>query len=766
MSRAHPTAVRIVSFALAAVSLAACEADRPPPDGGVGAAATTASADAPAAEPSHRRMVDTLARLAREADPRRVYALNGARADELARAVNAAPDATQRTRLLYRLASEQLAAGRLDDAQRTLETVTSQLELTAQSKPFYDLLAAVHLRRGEVANCRANHNAETCILPIRAGGQHADPSGSRAAIALLERILAAFPDDAQSRWLLNLAHQTLGTYPAGVPAALRVPGLGEAGAPSRPRPFVDVGMAAGAGVDALSGGVAVGDFTGDGLPDLFATSYGLTDDAALLVAQPEGGYARLPDGGDNLAGITGGLNVRAADYDDDGDLDVLVLRGGWFGEGGNLPNSLLRNDGRGRFTDVTYAVGLGEALPTQTAAWADFDLDGDLDLYVGTEASNAQPTPARLYLNEGAAGFRESARESGAAVVAMTKGVTAGDVNGDGLPDLYLSNLGQPNRLLINATPPGGPVRFRDGGDATAAPLYSFPTWLFDFDQDGDLDLFASGYDARRLGDVAGEEARVRSGRPTESDRLYLYVNDGAGGFRDAAEALGLGRPAFTMGSNFGDPDGDGYPDVYLGTGAPDMRSVVPNLYFANEGGRGFRESGLREGVAHVQKGHGVGFADLDGDGDEDLYTVLGGAFEGDHFPNALFERRGAPANAWVALRLEGVRANRSAIGARLTAFAKTADGTPLVRHQTVGAGGSFGGNDLEVLFGLGAAERVDSVVVHWPVRGGDRQVARDLALGRRYAWRQGESPRALDVAPRPLVAPGSEGAHAGGHAH
>ena len=718
---------RTALLSLGLLALTGCQ-----PTGDVPEGTDSGVSEADAA--GHQRMIDTLAHIARTAEPSELYNLNRRRAAGIKTQLDAAAgDPAQRARLTYLYATELLNAGQLAEAIALLEQTVTGLPLQANLKPFFDLRALAYLRLGEVTNCRDNHAAASCIVPIRAGGVHADPSGSQRAVELYTEILRTFPDDLQSRYLLNLAYQTLGRPAGDVPAAWRIPTLFE-DAPGE-RAFVDVASAhdhahhatnhhAPAAIDALSGGVAVADFNGDGHLDVFATSYGLDDEARLLLGD---GALHFASADANLAGITGGLNCQAADYDNDGDTDVLVLRGGWFGAAGAHPNSLLRNDGTGRFTDVTFAAGLGAGRPTQTAVWTDVDLDGDLDLFVGNEASTQAPYPCELYLNDGAGGFSESAQAAGVALVSVVKGVTAGDVDGDGLPDLYASCLGQPNRLYLNRTR-GGTVRFEEAANAAPEPAFGFPTWMFDYDQDGDLDLLAAGYDTQQQGDVAGIEAAVRLGEPTTAAQIHLYRNRGDGSFEDVSRAAGLARPAHVMGSNFGDLDGDGFPDLYLGTGSPDLRSVVPNLLYTSDGAGGFRESTLASGLGHVQKGHGVGMADFDRDGDLDVYTVLGGAFEGDNFPNALFENRGAN-TASVTVRLRGTAANREGIGATVRAYAKTG-GTPIARTQTMSTGGSFGGNAPELLFALPAGSTLDSLVVEWPSRTARRSVRTDVALG------------------------------------
>ncbi|HEX6882815.1 MAG TPA: CRTAC1 family protein [Planctomycetota bacterium] len=607
-------------------------------------------------------------------------------------------------------------------------------------------LAVACLRLGEEQNCIARHTAESCILPITEGGVHADPSGSRRAIPYLMEVLDVTAADTDThlgaRWLLNLAYMTIGEWPEGVPAEHRIEPATFASDAPFPR-FRDVAPELGLNLDSPSGGVASEDFDGDGRLDLFVTTSDPLGQARLFLARDDGGFVeRTSEAG--LVGIVGGLNLTQADYDSDGDVDVLVLRGGWMlGRLGEQPKSLLENQGPeqpGRFLDVTFAAGLGEVhYPSQTGDWADHDLDGDLDLYVGNEASAQSPFRSQLFRNRGDGTFEDVAQAAGVINMRMAKGVTWGDIDGDRDPDLYVSNYLDANRLYVNRGDGTFVDQARERG--VERPLDSFPTWFWDFDNDGALDLFVSTYyqttGEARLGPVVASAL----GRPVRQDLNKLYRGDGRGNFREVAREQGLELFTVMMGASFGDLDNDGYPDMYLGTGYPFYDGLVPNVMYWNRGGKGFADVTTAGGFGHLQKGHGISFVDLDQDGDQDVYAQMGGAYPGDAFGDALFENPGTP-NHWLKLRLVGKASNRSGVGARVRAEI-VEDGRRRSVFQTVGQHGSFGNSPFELHLGLGQATRVERLEVFWPVTG-ETQVFTGVPGDRRVRIVEGESELAL----------------------
>ena len=563
-------------------------------------------------------------------------------------------------------------------------------------------LAVAYLRLGETTNCVHGHNPESCILPIRGGGVHQHPDGARKAIEYLALLLKDHPNHLTARWLLNIAYMTVGGYPKDVPQRFLIPP--DAFASDEPFPhFSDVAHDVGLDTFNLSGGVIADDFDNDGFLDIVTSDWSPTGQLRYFHNNGDGSFSdRTEEAG--LKGIYGGLNLAQADYDNDGNIDIFVMRGAWLGQVGRQQvNSLLRNDGHGHFRDVTFEAGLGEVhYPTQTAAWADYDNDGYLDLYVGAEGY-----PCQLFHNNRNGTFTDVAGPAGVQNGGITKGVTWGDYDGDRFPDLYVSNLGGHNRLYHN----NANGTFTDVAPqlGVTRPFKSFAAWFWDFNNDGALDIFVASFE-RRVQDIAADYL----GMPVyETEPNCLYQGDGKGGFREIAAEQNLNRLTDVMGSNFGDLDNDGYPDFYLGTGYPEYEALMPNLLFHNRRGKGFANVTTAAGVGHLQKGHGVAFADLDNDGDQDLYIVLGGAYAGDGYWNALFENPGF-GNHWITLNLVGTKSNRCAIGARIRAEIRE-DGVRRSVYKWVNSGGSFGANPLRQQIGLGKASKIEVLEIFWP---------------------------------------------------
>ena len=574
-------------------------------------------------------------------------------------------------------------------------------------------LGIAYLRLAETKNCCLRNTAESCILPIRDGGIHQNQEASKAAIVhfiqVLEHTREVSPVYMEALWLLNLAHMTLGTHPEGVPAPYLIPTAAFESEEAFPR-FVNVAPQLKLNTFSLSGGAIADDFDNDLYLDLVVSSFDMSEQIRYFRNNQDGTFSdRTREAG--LEGLYGGLNILQADYNNDGNLDILVLRGAWFADKGRHPNSLLRNNGDGTFRDVTFEAGLGERhFPTQTASWADYDNDGDLDLYIGNESNVGMRFPCQLFRNNGDETFTDVARQAGVVNERFSKAVLWGDYDGDAWPDLYVSNYMGPNRLYRNQ----GNSTFIDVAPelGMVGPRESFPIWFWDYNNDGHLDLYVAAYRAR-----GPEVAASYLNREVDDEVLArLYRGNGKGGFDSVGKEANLVHPTAPMGSNFGDLDNDGYLDFYVGTGWPNYETLMPNLLYRNLRGERFADVTMSSGLGHLQKGHSVAFADLDNDGDQDIFEQMGGAYPGDKYFDVLYENPGF-GNHWIAIQLTGVTSNRSAIGARIRVD-MVEDSKPRTIYKYVNSGGTFGANPLRQSIGLGKAEKIQQLEVFWPTTG------------------------------------------------
>ena len=663
---------------------------------------------------SHRRMLEILEAIRIRSVAENLYTGAEYRIRERNQLNSLPADAppAQRARLRLLVGKDELRLGNNSQAIKHLRHAYDLADPRLVQPAFH--LAVAYLRLAEARNCIAHRDAASCILPIRGGGVHRDQGPARSAIKYLSEVVHRQPNHRAARWLLNLAYMTIGEYPEGIPETWLIPPDRFGSEEEVPR-FRDVAPKLGLNTVSLSGGAIADDFDGDGWLDLVVSDWNPSGQLRYFRNNGDGSFTERT-GEAGLSGLFGGLNLLQADYDNDGDLDILVLRGAWLDRVGRHPNSLLRNDGGARFRDVTFEAGLGEDhFPTQTAAWADFDNDGDLDLFVGNESF-----PSQLFRNNGDGTFSDIAEAAGVTNDEIAKGAVWGDFNGDRLPDLYVSNFGAANRL------------FRNNGDGTftdlaaeagvSYPFKSFPAWFWDFNNDGQLDLFVSGYE-RRVDDVAAHYMGLPA-METEPDSLYQGTGDGT--FREMGFDANLNRPTQPMGSNFGDLDNDGFLDFYLGTGYPEYEGLMPNLLFRSVEGHRFADITASAGVGHLQKGHGVAFADFDHDGDQDLFVELGGAYAGDAYANALFENPGF-GNHWLVVRIVGSESNASSIGARVRVDISDR-GTERSVYRWVNSGGSFGANPLRQHLGVGQASQIARLEVHWPASDRTR-VFRDVGV-------------------------------------
>jgi hypothetical protein len=615
-------------------------------------------------------------------------------------------DPTRLAYLHYTIAGLTSSLGEIDNAISEWEEAY-KLAVSARRPDIAhnldETLAVGYLHRALSADHGSHPPVnETELVPAHTGSLHANRNDLAKAIQHLTRATHDEPSNLELRWLLNLAHMAAGSYPEGVPQQFLIPPSAFASSEDLGR-FPDVAPAAGVDVYGTAGGVIIDDFENNGLLDIVTSQVDDCQPLRFFHNNGDGTFTNRAAAA-GLSGQTGGLNIIQADYNNDGCVDMLVLRGGW-----EFPRrrSLLRNNCDGTFTDVTAESGLLEPLrSSQSAVWVDIDNDGYLDLFIANE--NA---PAQLFLNRGDGTFVDIAHEAGVDQTAFSKAVVAADYDNDGYADIYVSNFNGRDFLYHN----NHDRTFTDVSEQAGvggAPWMSFGAWFFDYDNDGWPDLFVTGYFLS-----VEESVRGYLGLPRKGETVKVFKNMRDGTFRDVTSDVGLDRVFMPMGCNFGDIDNDGFLDLYMGMGNPAYASLLPNTLFHNQEGKRFVDITASSGTGAISKGHGIAFADLGNNGNEDIFVVMGGPDVGDLNTSRLFENPGH-GNDWITLRLVGVRSNRSAIGARITVTVVDADHGRRQIYRTVGSGGSFGASPLQQHIGLGRAARIENIEVWWPASG------------------------------------------------
>ncbi len=479
-------------------------------------------------------------------------------------------------------------------------------------------------------------------------------------------------------------------------------------------------------------GSAFLDYDGDGDWDLYLVNSGDLKrgrgTASNQLFRNDGrAFARV----DSAAGAPGtyyGMGVTAADYDGDGGPDLYLTAYGL--------DQLYRRAEAG-YVDATAAAGLGHAGWTTSAVAFDYDLDGDLDLFAAQYVRFAlgeqpwcgredlglrfycdprefAPTEDILYRNEGHGVFSAVGPQAGIEHAGNGLGAVAGDFDRDGDPDLYVANDLTPNFHYVNQ----GDGTFAETGlvagtalSADGASQAGMGVDAGDIDQDGDLDLFVTNYQLENNG---------------------LYRNDGSF-YSEISFKAGLGDLSLNylgFGTGFFDADNDGHLDLFVGNGhVHDNIEEYDELVtyaqqaqlFRNQGAGVFREvtAASGPGFAAFWVVRGSSFGDIDQDGDLDLALVNNGR----RF--ALLRNDGVGGN-YLAVALKGRRSNRDGIGARLYLWA---DGHGQVREVKAGSG-FLSTSQRDPVFGLGAAERVERLEIHWPA--GGVQVLEDVAVNQR----------------------------------
>ena len=498
-------------------------------------------------------------------------------------------------------------------------------------------------------------------------------------------------------------------------------------------------------LETMAGGAAFLDYDGDGYLDIFAIN------GTRLGAAPREGRNRLfhneADGGDrrvfsevdtDLGRDGWGMGCAVGDYDNDADPDIYMTYWG--------PNQLFRNDGGGRFTDVSAPSGTADPGWGSSAAFADLDGDGSLDLYVANYLEFDLEDPPgggdqchykglevfcgpqwvprqadRLFRNEGDGRFADMSAVTGVARrLYGALGVNFVDYDEDGDLDLYVANDGDPNLLYRNdggwhleeVGIPTGVAYTADGRAQAGMGVHSG-----DYDNDGDMDLFVTNF-------------------ADDVNTLYEKRDDL---FVDATYSAGLGgtvRPYLGWGTAFFDFDNDGWLDLFVANGhlypqlarhPAGLRYAQRNLLYRNLRGH-FAEVGTAAGPAWSDEkvSRATALGDYDNDGDTDLLVI------NLNDRPALLRNEGGNRHHWLGLELVGTASNRDAIGARVRVVAED-----LVQVREVQRGYGFQAqHDPRLLFGLGPRRRAERVEIRWP--SGRLQVLEAPPLDRYLLVREG----------------------------
>lgn len=680
-----------------------------------------------------------------------VPTFNAERAEIIRKKFEKEMDGGKKINLAVDYARELMKCGRIKEGLNIMSQVFKFMNDnkinpdSATKRNLYSIVAISYLRYGEIENCVQNHNHESCFLPIQGDAIHQLPFGSTEAITEYKKALKEFPNDLEFQYLLNVAYQTLGKYPKEVPKEYLIPPKWFASKVPFPR-FKEIAGEVGLNRNGLAGGVVVDDFTNDGWLDIVMTSWGPHEELKFYVNNGDGTFSdKTKEFG--LDGQVSVLNLNQTDINNDGWLDLFLMRGAWWNKNGNIPRTLLLNTGKGKFEDVTLKAGFTKRAPTQTSAWADYNLDGWLDVVIANESMEGFERGIDMYLNQKDGTFKDVSEEWGLTLNQFFKGVTSTYSNNDKYPDLYFSALADSNSLFINQSGEGKNSFALNPMNQYVGQAYrSFPCWSFDFDNNGHEDLFVSSYSNDQTPATYWMESHL--GTVERFMFPKLYSNQGNGQYTEVGVPMGLTEVAFTMGCNFGDINTDGYLDFYLATGNPLYQAIVPNKMYLNMGGKRFEDVSYAGGFANIQKGHGVGFGDLDHDGDEDIYVVIGGAVDGDTYFNCLFENPNHENNNWVILKLVGTTANHPAIGA-MVAISATENGKERTIYRKITSGASFGANSLALEVGLGKSTTINKVTVQWPCKDCPDQVFTGISINKSYELTQDQAaPKELPYAP------------------
>jgi len=432
----------------------------------------------------------------------------------------------------------------------------------------------------------------------------------------------------------------------------------------------------------LSRGVAFGDADGDGDTDLLVAN--TINYPEFLYRNDGDRFVQVMETVPSLAGgFTEGVNW--VDFDNDGDLDIFAART-------NGSNALYRNDGNWSFVEQKAGDLSTDSSTSSMACWADLDDDGWLDVFVVNRGGENDA----LYRNLNGRTFERISDSAVGRAGGDGRSCVFADLDGDDDPDLYVGNFidtstepptKQRNYQYFNA----GNFTFTEqgGGHAVESRALTYGTSAADADNDGDLDLFVTN---------------IGNG-----DQNHLYLNDGDGSLH--LHQAGFAAPVRTpsKGHTWGDFDLDGDIDVAIANGTEGTEHVQNQLYL-NDGAANFTAVVGGEFVTNANISAGIAWADIDADGDLDLYVANWGGGDQD---NVMY--RNQAQGTWLKLSLVGSASNRMAVGARVTINTQLR-GQPSQQVRWLNTTTGYASQNEPVLhFGLAGVTNVESLRIDWP---------------------------------------------------
>ena len=440
-------------------------------------------------------------------------------------------------------------------------------------------------------------------------------------------------------------------------------------------------------VRTASRGIAWGDYNEDGLPDILVANT-MNNSNLIYENEGQGGFIQHVEGEPvTSAGWTEGASW--IDFDNDGDLDIF------FTTQGDQRNQLFRNEGNGNFTGIEAGDLASKPTNSPSSCWCDYDLDGDLDVYV-VERDGADD---RLFKNLGDGTFSTVSNEEFPYQGGDGRTCAWGDIDGDNYPELYVGNF-----LDDKAEIPAKSTNFfyknnKDGTFTTISESViskdrnlNYGASFVDYDQDDDLDLFVTSI--------------------ARSDSNWLYQNDGLGNFikLDNAISKAGGRPS--KGHTWGDFDNDGNLDLFVANGTEGIEPhEVMNFLFINNGKGDFEAIQNSSIVSTSNISAGTAWADYDRDGDLDIFVSnWGNSTE----RNQLY-RNDLYATNWIEFSLRGTASNSFGIGARVRMKYEMNGEEKSVTRWLLPQTGYASQNEPIVHFGLGDASIIDDIEIFWP---------------------------------------------------